>query len=291
MFDDQTNDFSNPFEELDHLLSEITPNTIREKLRTKQISVSLPPLTNVEVLPLIQSDSSQSTSPTEKPMTPTSESSPCSMQPTSLHSPTGPQTGSLTRTGKVSKDTPKVFVHLPLPNEITVQDLNSELVTKTGQLSNAERNDHRALIKTYRSLANMSIKDGCNNGAIIFRPDVHIEGLIKAGILPEGCVIGRHKFVGLGYLERTALNVPVNYLMEVEHAIKDWVEDHTSDNPDDVFDALLVGSMIAGSQGFYSFSSPLLNTMTSRLRALPDTSTKVKVLRNKDSLFKLTSAD
>lgn len=119
---------------------------------------------------------------------------------------------------------------------------------------------------------------------------MHAAGLIAVGILPGGCLLGRMKLFGMPYLERVAINVPLAFLVDKEEEIKEWVEDYTKDAADDVFNALVIGSMIAASNGYWKMSSTIASRLMARLGVLPDTSSKAKLLRNPESLLALVSA-
>lgn len=176
-------------------------------------------------------------------------------------------------------------------NEITSQDLNQVQLSTFKELSNRMRHEHRAHQAVMNSLSSQSMAKGFKNIAIIRRPDLLIKLLIEEGILPEESGLGRQKFCDMGYLERTALSAPVSFLMENEEKIKEWVEDNTEHFADDVFNILIGGAIIGSSLGMVSLASPTLKRLYSRINALPDTTSKTKVLRSKDRVMTLLSAD
>ncbi len=92
------------------------------------------------------------------------------------------------------------------------------------------------------------------------------------------------------YLERVAINVPVSSLVELEEEIKEHVEDTSHDFADDVFNALVIGSIIAASNGYWKMSGTTSERILACLRVLPDTASKSKLLRNTDNLLALISA-
>ena len=92
------------------------------------------------------------------------------------------------------------------------------------------------------------------------------------------------------YLERVAINVPVITLVQLEEEIKEHIEDTTNDFADDVFNALIIGAIIASSNGYWKMSSTTSERILACLRALPDTATKSKLLRNTGNLLALISA-
>lgn len=176
-------------------------------------------------------------------------------------------------------------------NAITSQDLNQVQLSTYGELTTAMRHEHRAHQHVQNSMFLQSLAQGFNNISTIYRPDLLIAQLIHEGILPDTAELGRQKFCDLGHLQRTALSAPVSYLMEKEEEIKQWVEDHTPYNPNDVFNVLIGGAMIGASLGVVPLASPTQAKLYSRVNALPDSHTKIKVLRDKDRILKLLSAD
>lgn len=147
------------------------------------------------------------------------------------------------------------------------------------------------MIKAIDSLAEQSIRNGCKNLRVVYRTDRHVKGLIRAGILPEGCLLGRMKLFGLPYLTRVAINVPVSFLVTKEEEIKEWVEDYTEDFPDDVFNALIIASIIAGSNGYWKMASMVGHRILARVGVMPDTASKSRILRDPESLLALVKAD
>lgn len=176
-------------------------------------------------------------------------------------------------------------------NEITSQDLNQVQLSTYDELSSRMRNEHRAHQSVMNSLTSQSLAKGFKNISVIRRPDVLIQLLVNEGILPEEAELGRQRFCDMGYLERTALSAPISYLMENEERIKEWVEDNTEHFPDDVFNVLIGGAIIGASLGAVPLASPTLRTLYSRINALPDTASKTKVLRQKDRVLALISAE
>lgn len=152
------------------------------------------------------------------------------------------------------------------------------------------RYEHRATVETVDSLAEGSVQKGCRNTEKVQRPDIIVEGLISAGILPKEALVGREKFAGIPYLERTCVNVPLGFLEKHKETILAWVEDNTEVFCEDAYGALRVGSIIAASVGLYTPASPLLTSLLGRLNTLPDTTSKLKVLRNPERLLALASA-
>ena len=193
--------------------------------------------------------------------------------------------------GALSTDLMSPPPHLPMLNEITSTDLNKAELSKFGELSSKMRHEHRAHQAVMNSLATQSLAKGFKNIAVIRRPDVLIKLLIEEGILPDESNIGRQKFMGVGYLERTALAAPIAFLEERQERIKEWVEDNTRHFPDDVYNVLIAGSVLGATLGFVEMSSNSLSTLYSRMRALPDTACKTKVLRDKDRMLRLINAD
>lgn len=131
----------------------------------------------------------------------------------------------------------------------------------------------------------LSIKEGNNHEAVITQIHAIVNRLVKAGVLPADAVVGRQEFLGVPYLKRTAVASPISYLDSYEEDIKAYIEDNLPRyNPDDVFNVLLIGSVIGGTQGFYRFEAPILNKLVKVMNALPGTSNKMSILRNPDSL-------
>lgn len=153
------------------------------------------------------------------------------------------------------------------------------------------RHEHRAYEGVINSLAAQSLKTGFKNIAVVRRPDVLIRLLIEEGILPEDSDLGRQRFHDMGYLQRTALSAPIAFLEERQEQIKEWVEDNTEHTAEDVYNVLRAGAVIGASLGYVRTASPVLNTFYSRIRSLPDTGSKTKILRNKESIINLISAD
>ena len=112
----------------------------------------------------------------------------------------------------------------------------------------------------------MCVRDGCNNIHTIHRPDLIIEGLIKAGILRPDALVGR---LQLGSLIRTGCAVEIAYLAEYENDIKDWVEDNTEHSADDVFNVLGIGALLALFNNKTTARSELLRDLAPVISALP----------------------
>lgn len=163
-------------------------------------------------------------------------------------------------------------------------------MTLTGALSTLQRREHRALIKAIDSLAQQSIQKGCKNLNVVYRTDNHAKALIKNGLLPRNSYLGRMKLFGMPYLERVAVNVPLSYLIKQEEDIKIFIEDNFSDFCEDVFNALVIASVIAGSNGYWQMSSQVNSRILSRIGVMPDTASKSKILRNPESILALVSA-
>ncbi len=141
------------------------------------------------------------------------------------------------------------------------------------------------------SMSVLSIKEGNNHEVVITQIHRIVERLVKAGVLPADAIVGRQEFLGVPYLKRTAIASPVRYLEQYEEDIKAYIEDNLPRyNPDDVYNILLIGSVIGGTQGFYVFETQILNKLVRVTDALPGTSNKMAVLRNADSLEALLLA-
>ena len=151
-----------------------------------------------------------------------------------------------------------------------------------------QRHECRAVARAMNSMSLLSIKDGNNHEVVITQIHRIVERLVAAGVLPADAVLGRQEFLGVPYLKRTAVASPISYLDSYEEDIKAYIEDNLPQyNPDDVFNILLIGSVIGGTQGFYSFEAPILNKLVTVTNALPGTTTKMTLLRNPESLEKL----
>ena len=195
------------------------------------------------------------------------------------------------KTGVLSMQQSVAPPHLPMPNEITAQDLNLIQKEKFGNVSTRMRLEHRAVEKVMNSLSAQSLQKGFNNIAVIYQPQALIRLMVNEGILPEDCGLGRKRFCGTSYLTRTALSAPIAFLEENEEKIKEWVEDNTKHSADDVYNILRAGSVIGASLGYVDLASNTLHTFYSRMRALPDAGSRSKVLRDKDRILRLISSD
>jgi hypothetical protein len=151
-----------------------------------------------------------------------------------------------------------------------------------------QRHECRAVARALNSMSLLSIKEGNNHDVVITQIHRIIERLVAVGVLPADAVIGRQEFLGVPYLKRTAIASTIFYLDEYEEVIKDYIEDNLPQyNPDDVFNILLIGSVIGSTLGFSTFDAPILNKLVRVTNALPGTTTKMSVLRSPESLEKL----
>ncbi len=154
-----------------------------------------------------------------------------------------------------------------------------------------QRHECRAVARAMNSMSVLSIKEGNNHEVVITQIHRIVERLVEAGVLPADAVVGRQEFLGVPYLKRTAVASPISYLDSYEEDIKAYIEDNLPKyNPDDVFNILLIGSVIGGTQGFYKFEAPIINKLVTVTNALPGTTNKMAVLRNADSLEALLLA-
>ena len=140
-----------------------------------------------------------------------------------------------------------------------------------------------------KSMNEGSLKDGFQNLNMVGPVHHIIDALVKAGVLPEGARIGRLGFFGLTRFTRTAVSTPVIYLMKYEPEIKNWVEDNTQHNPDDVFNVLLAGAVIGASLGQTATQSDALNSLYRAVAALPSGKAKTKLLSDKATCLDLIS--
>lgn len=145
--------------------------------------------------------------------------------------------------------------------------------------------------KVWDAYCEQSIQKGFNNQSVIRRTDRIVHGLINAGILPHDCYLGRMNWFGSPYLKRVAINVEFAFLADKKDDIMEWVfERGIEDHPEDVFNALVLGSFIAGSHGYWKMAAPILQRFTNVMAVMPDTSTRTKILRDPSTIIRLSSA-
>ena len=146
-----------------------------------------------------------------------------------------------------------------------------------------KRREHRFVERMSAVMTMMCVRDGCNNLNVIHRPDSIIAGLIKAGILPEEALVGQLK---VGSLIRTGCAVEISYLAHYENDIKDWVEDNTDHNADDVFNVLGIGSILALFNNKTTAHSELLRDIAPVISALPP-AMQTKCMTSRETADKL----
>jgi len=115
-------------------------------------------------------------------------------------------------------------------------------------------------------MVNNCVRDAHYNSATILRPDALIKQLKDAGMFDDDAILGRVKF---GAITRTALNVEMNYLLQYEEEIKDFIEDNTKHHADDAYAVLCFGVILAGMQGIVKFESPVLADLQAIVSKLP----------------------
>ena len=149
--------------------------------------------------------------------------------------------------------------------------MNSKLVRLLGlsslsDLSQHKRREHRFIERMSSTMVNMSVKEGCKNIDVVRRPDYYIRRLVKAGILPQEAVVGQLKF---GAIVRTGCAVNIGYLVDYENDIKDFIEDYTDGNAEDVFNVMGIGSVIALFNNMTKAESELLKDVSPVVVSLP----------------------
>lgn len=174
---------------------------------------------------------------------------------------------------------------------VTSQDLNKVQLSISGELTDEMRWEHRAHERVMESVNNGSLREGFQNLHIVRHPNVLIDQMVADGALPTDCKIGKTKFMGLSKFQRTAIATPVTYLMQYEGRIHNWIEDHTSHNPIDVFNVLLACAVIGASQGHCNTASAALSALYRTVRELPSGKARTKLLRDKERTLKLISGD
>ena len=148
----------------------------------------------------------------------------------------------------------------------------------------------RAWEKTIESLHQQSVQAGYTNSEAVLRPDVIVKGMIRDGVLPEDCDLGRVKFCGLSGLERYAIKIDPLVLEKDRINLFDWVEKHTELNAEDVFNMLRNGAVIAQSMGHLTASCPVINDL---VKTMPELSGKKKMaaMRDMDVLVSLSPSE
>ncbi len=173
---------------------------------------------------------------------------------------------------------------------MTVRELNDLYVDIFGPLNEFVRREHREFSRLHKSFQERSLKDGHNHYRAILRPDIMIDLLIKAGILPEECKSGRVDLAGTSYLKRTGLNTQLAFLSEQEEAIKTFLEDHTDYDPIEGYNILCAGVILNGMAGYTEMASALLTRIAERNRALPSTRERNRVFGEAKYILSLASA-
>ena len=133
-----------------------------------------------------------------------------------------------------------------------------------------------------------SLKEGFRNVNVIREIHHIIDLMVMAGVLDE-CKIGKQAMMGLTRFQRTALKTPVPYLWEHQNRIKNWIEDHTHYNANDVFNALLAGAVIGASLGHTETYSKALRNLYTGVQNLPSGKARTKLLANREECLRLCS--
>ena len=148
---------------------------------------------------------------------------------------------------------------------VTVQLLKS--LCPPHLLSNRVLIEHRFFVSTVKSMAVNCTRDGFGHYDIILRPDRIINRLVKEGILPQDANVGR---LQLGNLKRIGVGVPLSTLIEYEHEIKNYLEDHMNmDNVDEAYRVLCQGVVLAIFNGYVEPESPVLANIANFVHVLP----------------------
>jgi len=158
------------------------------------------------------------------------------------------------------------------------------------ELDTFSRREHRVFAHLYSSYQQNSIREGYKHSKAILRPDLMIKQLIKAGLLPEKCEVGRLDMAGSSHLKRTAIDVQLAFISEREEEIKMYLEDNTEWNPDEGFNVLCAGVLLSGLSGRMKMASKTLSRISARLLALPASRDRNRVLSNPDYMYSLVSA-
>lgn len=173
---------------------------------------------------------------------------------------------------------------------MSVKQLNDLYVEIFGPLTEFIRREHREFSRLHKSFQERSLKDGHNHYRVILRPDILIDLLIKAGILPEECKSGRVELAGTSYLKRTGLNTQLAFLSEQEEEIKTFLEDNTDYDPIEGYNILCAGVILNGMAGLTEMASELLIRIAERNRALPGTRERNHVFSEASYILSLASA-
>lgn len=173
---------------------------------------------------------------------------------------------------------------------VSAQDLNKVQLSMSGELTDGDRYEHRAHAHVMLSVDSGSLKEGFRNLSVV--RDIHhiINLMVSKGVIPAECKIGRQSMMGLSRFNRTALNTPVAYLWEHQARIRNWVEDNTKYNANDVFNALLAGAVIGASLGYTKTRSQALRNLYTGVRMLPTGKARTKLLADREQCLRLMSS-
>lgn len=136
-------------------------------------------------------------------------------------------------------------------------------------INEIKRREVRAFVRVVHALVDKSVQHGTNNLSVYKRPDAVIKLLISMNRLPKDSLVGREGFFDLTHLVRASLNVSLYYLMTYESEIKAAIEDFTDKDADEVFNILLISSVIHSTNDGQPFQTQTLNKMVARVNALP----------------------
>ena len=196
----------------------------------------------------------------------------------------------LLNNGQASKQCSKLSTTTPSVSVVSAKELNTLHIELIGELTEFIRREHREFARLHKSFQERSLKEGHNHYRAILRPDIMIDRLIEAGILPEECKSGRVDLAGTSYLKRTGLNTQLAFLSEQEEAIKVFLEDHTDYDPVEGYNILCAGVVLNGLAGQTKMASALLTRIGERSRALPSTRERNRVFSEANYILSLAAA-
>jgi hypothetical protein len=130
-----------------------------------------------------------------------------------------------------------------------------------------------------------STQKGHKNQSIYTQVHHYIKHLVAKDILPMEAVVGR---LDVGGYTRTAVGVRHSYLHQYHQEITDALEDKFDVDPDEVFQVLEQGCVIAGYNGIIEFDGEVLKRMQKLMQTMPKSmqSTLIRSSANMDHVRK-----
>ena len=179
---------------------------------------------------------------------------------------------------------PTTYTSTYVPSVITWKGLN-EIERTHSQLTPHKFDEHLAFEQSLKSLDLSAVYRGHDNATINKAIHHNIRKLIEAGILPEGCYLGRLPFAGINQLTRAAINVPVSFIIQQESDIKFWCMENDI-NSEELIKVLKFAALNGASNGHTYFESITLQKGMKILNSL-DASVRSQILtgRSKATAF------